>query len=261
MYFQIQLMKLHYKKLGETGKPLFILHGLFGSSDNWQTLAKKLSDNHTVYIVDQRNHGRSPHSIEFNYDLMVADFAELIDDLGLENINLIGHSMGGKTAIGFAAEYPELINKLIVVDISHKQYPMHHDQIIDGLKSIDLDVIKTRGNADKQLNKFIENFSVRQFLLKNLYWESKGKLGWRINVPVLSNRIEQIIEEIYFSEIEIPTLFIRGQLSDYILESDFEDLNNKFPNHKMVTVENAGHWVHAEAPELFYNTVIEFLKD
>ena len=138
---------------------------------------------------------------------------------------------------------------------------MHHDQIIEGLKSIDLDEIKTRGAADKQLNKYIENFSVRQFLLKNLYWESKGKLGWRINVPVLSNRIEQIIEEIYFSEIETPTLFIRGEVSDYILESDFEELNHKFPNHKMITIENAGHWVHAEAPDLFYNTVIEFLKD
>ena len=149
-------MKLHYRKIGETGEPLFILHGLFGSSDNWQTLAKQFSEYYTVYLVDQRNHGRSPHSIEFNYDLMVADFAELIDDLGLEKINLLGHSMGGKTAIGFAAEFPGLIDKLIVVDISHKQYPMHHQQIIEGLKSIDLDVIKTRGAADKQLSLKID---------------------------------------------------------------------------------------------------------
>ena len=254
-------MKLHYRKIGVKGEPLFILHGLFGSSDNWQTLAKEFSENYTVYLVDQRNHGRSPHTIEFNYDLMVEDFAELVNDLDLESINLIGHSMGGKTAIGFAAEYPELIKKLIVVDISHKQYPMHHDQIIEGLKSIDLTIIKTRGAADKQLSQYIENSSVRQFLLKNLYWESKGQLGWRINVPVLSNRIEEIIEEIYFNEIETPTLFIRGGVSDYIVESDFEELNHKFPNHKMVTAKNAGHWVHAEAPELFYNSVIEFLTN
>jgi pimeloyl-ACP methyl ester carboxylesterase len=252
-------MKLHYRKLGENGEPLFILHGLFGSSDNWQTLAKKFAEDYQVYLVDQRNHGHSPHSIEFNYDLMVADFAELIDDLGLDQINLLGHSMGGKTAIGFAAEHPELLKKLIVVDISHKQYPMHHEQIIEGLKSIDLEIVKTRGSADKVLAKKIDNASVRQFLLKNLYWESKGQLAWRINVPVLSNEIEQIIEEIYFSEIETETLFIRGEMSNYILDSDFEELNHKFPNHKMISIPEAGHWVHAEAPEVFYNSVIDFL--
>ena len=158
---------------------------------------------------------------------MVADFAELIDDLGLEKINLLGHSMGGKTAIGFAAEFPGLIDKLIVVDISHKQYPMHHQQIIEGLKSIDLDVIKTRGAADKQLSLKIDNIAIRQFLLKNLYWESKGQLGWRINIPVLSNEIEKIIEEIYFRTVDVDTLFIRGEESNYILEADFPDLKKK----------------------------------
>ena len=254
-------MKLHYRKIGDKGTPLFILHGLFGSSDNWQTLAKRFAEHFTVYLVDQRNHGRSPHSIEFNYDLMVSDFAELIDDLGLEKINLLGHSMGGKTAIGFAAEYPELLNKLIVVDISHKQYPMHHQQIIKGLKSIDLSVIKTRGAADKKLAEYIDNFAIRQFLLKNLYWESKGQLGWRINIPVLSNEIEKIIEEIYFRTIDVPTLFIRGEQSNYIVESDFQDLSKKFPHSKIVTAKNAGHWVHAEAPDFFYEQVMSFLKD
>jgi len=252
-------MKLHYRKIGETGPALFILHGLFGSSDNWQTLAKKFAKNYTVYLVDQRNHGHSPHSIEFNYDLMVADLAELIDDLELDTFNLLGHSMGGKTAIGFAAEYPELLNKLIVVDISHKQYPMHHQQIIEGLKSIDLNVIKTRGTADKQLAKYIDNFAIRQFLLKNLYWESKGQLAWRINVPVLSNEIEKIIEEIYFRTIDVPTLFIRGEQSNYIVEADFDNLKHKFPNSKIITAKNAGHWVHAEVPQFFYDTVIKFL--
>jgi len=121
-------MKLHYRKIGE-GKPLFILHGLFGSSDNWQTLGKKFAENYTVYFVDQRNHGHSPHADSFDYALMAEDFHELIQDLGLPKINIIGHSMGGKTAIQFASQYPELIDKMIVADISHKQYPMHHDQI------------------------------------------------------------------------------------------------------------------------------------
>jgi len=253
-------MKLHYRKIGNSGEPLFILHGLFGSSDNWQTLAKRFAKNYTVYLVDQRNHGRSPHSIEFDYNLMVADFAELIDDLELNKINILGHSMGGKTAIGFTAEYPELIDKLIVVDISHKQYPMHHQQIVEGLKSIDLSVIKTRGAADKQLAQYIDNFAIRQFLLKNLYWESKGQLGWRINIPVLSNELEKIIEEIYFRTIDVPTLFIRGEKSNYIIEKDFEELHMKFRNAKIITAKNAGHWVHAEAPDFFYDTVISFLQ-
>lgn len=253
-------MKLHYRKIGDSGQPLFILHGLFGSSDNWQTLAKKFSENYTVYLVDQRNHGRSPHSIEFSYDLMISDFAELIDDLELDKINLLGHSMGGKTAIGFAAEYPELIDKLIVVDISYKQYPMHHEQILEGLKAIDLDIIKTRGAADKKLSEHIDNFAIRQFLLKNLYWESKGQLGWRINIPVLSNEIEKIIEEIYFRNIDSKTLFIRGELSNYILDNDYNEIKQKFPNSSITTIKDVGHWVHAESPELFYTTIIKFLS-
>ncbi len=256
-------MKLHYRIVGESNsnKPnLFILHGLFGSSDNWQTLAKRFSSDFTVYLVDQRNHGRSPHSIEFNYDLMVEDFAELIRDLGLSQINLMGHSMGGKTAIGFAAEYPELLNRLIVVDISHKQYPMHHQTILEGINALDLSVIKSRGQADKALSAYIDNLAIRQFLLKNLYWESKGQLGWRINVPVLTNEIEQIIEEIYFDTIDVQTLFIRGAQSNYILPTDFEEIQQKFPNSIINTIENAGHWVHAEQQDEFYEMVVNYLK-
>ncbi|HIP37048.1 MAG TPA: alpha/beta fold hydrolase [Crocinitomix sp.] len=255
-------MKLHYRVIGDetNNKPaLFILHGLFGSSDNWQTLAKRFSANFTVYLVDQRNHGRSPHAIEHNYDVMVEDFAELIDDLGIDHFNLLGHSMGGKTAIGFAAEYPELLNKLIVVDISHKQYPMHHEQIVLGLKALDLSKLKTRGQADRALSAYIDNAAIRQFLLKNLYWERKGQLAWRINLPVLANDIQKIIEEVYFDTIEVPTLFVRGELSNYILESDFDEIYNKFPNSKIVTIKNAGHWVHAEQQEIFYQTIVDFL--
>jgi len=256
-------MKLHYRIVGapSSNKPvLFILHGLFGSSDNWQTLAKRFSSDFTVYLVDQRNHGHSPHGIEHNYDVMVEDFAELIDDLGLDKFNLMGHSMGGKTAIAFAGEYPELLNKLIIVDISHKQYPMHHEQIVLGLKALDLSKIKTRGEADKELSKYIDNLAIRQFLLKNLYWERKGQLGWRINLPVLANDIQKIIEEVYFDTIDVPTLFIRGDQSNYILESDFEEIKQKFPSSKIVTIKNAGHWVHAEQQDLFYQIVVDFLK-
>ncbi|UKN01109.1 alpha/beta fold hydrolase [Paracrocinitomix mangrovi] len=251
-------MKLHYRTIGE-GKPLFILHGLFGSSDNWQTLGKKFGEYFKVYFVDQRNHGHSPHSDEFDYDLMVEDFHELVEDLGENNINILGHSMGGKTAIGFAAKYPELIDKMIVADISHKGYPMHHDIIIEGLESLDLDTIKSRTEADQELAKKIDNWGVRQFLLKNLYWKEKGQLAWRINLPVLVEQMPNIISEIPFETIDTDTLFIRGAKSNYILESDYDEIHHKFPFSKIHTLDDAGHWVHAESPDEFYDAVMRFL--
>lgn len=251
-------MQLHYRKLGE-GKPLFILHGLFGSSDNWQTLGKKFAENYTVYFVDQRNHGHSPHHEVFNYDVMADDFYELVSDLGLSDINIIGHSMGGKTAIAFAAKHPELISKMVVADISHKQYPMHHDQILKGLNAMDLSEIKTRGAADVKLSQYIAELGVRQFLLKNLYWVEKGQLGWRINIPVLTREIGKIIAEITFDTINTETLFVRGGQSNYILESDYDEIGRKFPNSEIYSIEESGHWIHAEAPAKFYQKVVEFI--
>lgn len=252
-------MKLHYRKIGE-GKPLFILHGLFGSSDNWQTLGKQFAENYTVYFVDQRNHGHSPHSDEFSYELMAADFHELVTDLGLTNINILGHSMGGKTAIQFAIHHADLIDKMIVADISHKGYPPHHDQILAGLKSIDLNEIKSRGAADRKLAEYVPEIGVRQFLLKNLYWVEKGQLGWRINIPVLSKEINRILELLPFDTIETNTLYVRGGKSNYILESDYDMIHEKFPNCEIVTIEQSGHWLHAEAPEEFYQIVIDFIQ-
>lgn len=252
-------MKLHYREIG-AGEPLIILHGLFGSSDNWQTLGKRFAEDFKVYFVDQRNHGHSPHSDQFNYELMAADLAELIDDLGYEKVNVIGHSMGGKTVIEFTKNHPERINKMVVADISHKQYPMHHETILEGLNALDLNTIKSRGTADKALAAYIPEWGVRQFLLKNLYWVEKGKLGWRINLPVLTQTIHQIIEEITFDEIDCDTLFMRGGKSNYILASDFDMIYEKFPNGHIHTIEESGHWIHAEAPEEFYNTVLTFLK-
>ncbi|MCB9225168.1 MAG: alpha/beta fold hydrolase [Crocinitomicaceae bacterium] len=251
-------MILHHRVIGE-GKPLFILHGLFGSSDNWQTLGKRFADYFKVYFVDQRNHGHSFHSDEFSYELMVQDLENLIDHVGEENVNILGHSMGGKTAIGFTAKYPDLVDKLIVADISYKQYPMHHDLIIEGMDSLDLNVIKSRSEADAQLSKTITDWGVRQFLLKNLYWKDKGQLAWRMNLPVLKEKLPNILAEIPFETIDNPTLFIRGGKSNYILESDYADIEEKFPHSEIFTLEDAGHWVHAEAPEEFYNKVLQFL--
>lgn len=251
-------MKLHYRTIGE-GKPLFILHGLFGSSDNWQTLGKKFGEYFKVYFVDQRNHGRSPHSDEFNYDLMVSDFAKLVDDLGEEEVNVLGHSMGGKTAIGYAAQHSDRLNKMIVADISHKGYPMHHDTILEGLNALHLPAIKSRGEADKELAKHIQDWGTRQFLLKNLYWKQKGELAWRMNLDSLNKNIHGILTEIPFETIDTDTLFIRGAKSNYILESDYPEIGNKFPFSEIHTLEDAGHWVHAESPDEFYDAVLRFL--
>ncbi|MEX1001789.1 MAG: alpha/beta fold hydrolase [Crocinitomicaceae bacterium] len=252
-------MKLNYRSYG-TGEPLIILHGLFGSSDNWQTLGKRFSDHYKVYLVDQRNHGKSPHSDAFNYDIMAEDLHELIEELGYDKVNLIGHSMGGKTVIAFAAEHPEMIKKMVVADIGYKAYPMHHDHILEGLHSLNLDEIDSRGEADEKLKETIKEWGVRQFLLKNLYWVKKGKLAWRMNLDVLSEKMENILAEVEFDKIEVDTLFIRGAKSNYILDSDIEDLKKKLPSSRIHSIEEAGHWVHAEAQDEFYQVVTDFLE-
>ena len=251
-------MKLHHRILGE-GEPLYILHGLFGYSDNWQTLGRQFAEDYQVVLVDQRNHGRSPHSDEFNYQVMAEDLLELMNDLGHDKINLLGHSMGGKTSLEFAKNYPNRLNKMIVVDIGLKQYQSHHDEIIAGLQSIDLTVVKTRGEADDQLAKYVPHIGVRQFLLKNLYWVEKGELGWRMNIPGIVKNMPNVLAAINITQSNVDTLFIRGALSNYISEDDYEDLASRFTHFKIHSVEKAGHWVHAEVADEFYRTVMDFL--
>lgn len=250
-------MLLNHKIFG-SGEPLVILHGLFGSLDNWLTHAKKLSEYYQVILVDQRNHGHSEWSDDFNYDLLSDDLEKLLKYLKLDKIILLGHSMGGKTAISFTQKYPEKISKLIVVDIGVKEYPMHHDEILKGLNSIDLELVNSRSEATKILSKFIDSEGVKQFLLKNLYWIEKGKLAWRINIPILEKNMSNILTELDNTEVFDQTLFIRGALSNYIIDEDIENLESIFNDFQLVTVENAGHWVHAEQPETFIETVLSF---
>jgi pimeloyl-ACP methyl ester carboxylesterase len=250
-------MKLHVREMGE-GFPLVILHGLFGFSDNWQTHAKKLSSYYRIILVDLRNHGHSPWSDEFSYQLMVDDIKELIDDLGIKKMHLLGHSMGGKVAMLFAQQHTKSIDKLIVVDIGIKAYPMHHQHILAGMHAIDLSVITARSQAEAILKEHIESDGVRQFLLKNLYWKDKGQLAWRMNIEVLEREMPEILAAIPEKETFVPALFIRGALSNYILDEDFSAIEEVFPEAEFVTIDHAGHWVHAEAPEEFMDAVLSF---
>ena len=251
-------MKLHYKKIGN-GEPLLILHGLFGSSDNWGSLAKRLATNNTVYLVDLRNHGRSPHSNVMNYESMADDVYELIINEKIDQPILLGHSMGGKVSLKFTDKYPQVLKKLIVADIGIKSYPMHHDIIIKGLKNVDLSVVNSRSEATSALSFYIKEQGIQQFLLKNLYWIEKGQLAWRMNLNAIESNIFEILSEIKMNKTNIKTLFIRGELSNYILKEDYPEIKKVFSNLEIETVLNAGHWLHAENPNSFYEKVIKFI--
>ncbi len=251
-------MLLHYKEIGE-GKPLVILHGLFGTSDNWQTHAKKLGEYFRVILVDQRNHGHSPWSEDFTYEHLADDLERLILHLGIDQFTLIGHSMGGKTAMYYSQKYPNRLEKMVVVDIGIKRYPMHHNEIIKGIKSIDLSTIASRSAAEQAMIPFVDSYGVRQFLLKNLYWVEKGKLAWRMNVDVLEREMEEILAPIPSIEVWTPTLFLRGAMSNYILDEDWDAIEEIFPDATLETIDNAGHWVHSEQPDEFIEKVLGFI--
>lgn len=252
-------MKLNFRKLGE-GQPLIILHGVFGSSDNWQTLGKIFAETFEVYLVDLRNHGNSPHSDEFSYQHMMEDVIQLMDDEELEKAHVLGHSMGGKVAMHLATNFPDRLLKLIVVDIAPKYYPPHHQQIFDGFHSVDLASLQSRKDADDQMAKVISNMGVRLFILKNLHRDKEGIFSWKLNVEAIERAIEEVggsIEEGVSFDGE--TLFIAGGKSDYISEGDYSLIMSFFPEAQIETVQGAGHWVHAEKPEELSKLVLGFL--
>ncbi len=254
-------MNLHSNIIGE-GKPFIILHGFLGMGDNWKTLAKQFSEaNFEVHLVDQRNHGRSFHSEEFDYDVMAEDLKTYCKTNNLKEVVLLGHSMGGKTAMLFATKYPELVNNLIVADISPRYYPVHHDAILEGLSQLNFSELKTRGEADKALSNYVHEVGTRMFLLKNLYWVEKGQLGLRINLDVLKANVSEVGEALpIHATFQKDTLFLRGDRSEYIGEADETIIHRHFPNSKIITISNAGHWLHAENPKEFYKAVMNFVS-
>jgi len=251
-------MKLFFREYGQ-GKPLIILHGLFGSSDNWLTQAKLLADSFKVYTVDLRNHGLSPQSDLFDYPSMVSDLKEFIDDHNIIDAVFIGHSMGGKAAMNFAFAHPGKIDKLIVVDISPRAYNLEHYTILDGLNAIPIDSITSRNEADEILSQYVPETDVRQFLLKNLQRKPNGGFSWKINLPVLTQKLSNIGVDLQVEgTFTKPTLFIRGVRSNYVLDSDWSRISTLFPKAMLETMDT-GHWVQAEKPKEFVDLVIQWL--
>lgn len=252
-------MKLFFREAGQ-GEPLIILHGLFGSSDNWYSLSKVFSTKYRVFTIDQRNHGQSPHSDQHDYKLLTEDLEEFINEHQLVKPIILGHSMGGKVAMNFAIKDPSKTGKLIVVDIMPKPYPLHHDHILSGMRSLDIANLKSRSEAEEILSKKIPKVDERQFIMKNLARDEQQKFEWKINLEALNNNIAKMGEALqYEGQYTGPALFIRGERSNYYKPGDENAVAKYFPNAKWLVMDT-GHWVQAENPKEFEKVVLSWLS-
>lgn len=251
---------LHAKTFGQ-GQPLVILHGLFGMLDNWQTLAREWAEDYHVIMLDLRNHGRSFHADEMNYALMAEDVAETLEELGIDACYLLGHSMGGKVAMQTALTYPDLVEKLVVVDITPRRYRPGHQSVFAALNAFDPATITDRNAAAEEMTKHVSDPSVQLFLLKNLARNSAGGYRWRMNLPAIEAAYDQLSGPVGLAtdRFDGPVLFLRGKKSGYVQDDDMELIHILFPAAELVTIEDAGHWVHAEQPEELLAAVNGFL--
>ena len=255
-------MELFYKALGQ-GKPVIILPGLLGMSDNWHTFSKKLADNFKLYLVDLRNHGRSFHSDVFQWEVMVEDLNRFIESHTIKMPTILGHSMGGKVAMQFAQIYPEKLAKLVVADIAPKAYANKElIMLLNRLQQLALESMHTRKEIEGALSSLVPEQGFRQFIMKNIYRTETGRFGWRPNLNVIAINMDKVGKAVVLkAPFFKPTLFVRGAHSDYILEKDLELIQTMFPNFILKTVENAGHWVRTDQPQLFFDIVDSFLND
>jgi esterase len=255
-------MHLHSNVYGSESLPvLIILHGLLGSSDNWHSFGQRFGEHFHTFALDARNHGRSPHSDHFNYQVMANDIVEFMQQHRISSASLLGHSMGGKTAALTALLYPELVDKLVVVDIAPRSYKAHHDQVFNALTSLDLNAFRYRKDIGDALTLKIPEQSVRQFLMKNLARDESGGFRWKMNLEVIEKNYAQINEELpRDKQFNKPALFISGENSDYIQRDDLPLMRELFPKAELVMIKDAGHWVHVDAPEEFIGTVLDFLS-
>ena len=256
-------MDLFYREYGE-GKPVIILHGLLGISDNWVAVSRKLAEKgYRVLIPDQRNHGQSPHHPVLNYYALTDDLSEFIESKKLVMPVILGHSMGGKVAMRYTLENPNSVDRLIIVDTSLRTYVRfnYHLKLIDAMLSVDFSKAGSRQEVETLLSEKVRDERLVQFLMKNLYWKEKRRLGWRPNLQAISNHVDMMYDGIFYStRFEKPALFIRGGKSDYILEEDYPAIYKNFPQAVIKTIENGTHWVHADEPEEFYSLLVKFLK-
>lgn len=246
-----------FSKIEGSGKPLLILHGFLGMSDNWKSLGSEFANlGYQVHLIDLRNHGRSFHDQNFSYELMAKDILEYCNYHNIDKFSILGHSMGGKVAMLFATQNPEKVENLIVADIAPKYYPPHHQDILEGLKAVDFTTKPSRAEVDGIISEHIPDFGTRQFLLKNLYWQSPDQLNFRFNLKYLVANIEQIGQALPIDLIyDGPTYFIRGGNSNYILDTDFVNIKTHFPQAQIDTIPDVGHWLHAENPKVFFELV------
>lgn len=254
-------MKLFVREFG-SGKPVIVLHGLFGMSDNWVTFGRRLGETRRVIIPDLRNHGQSPSSDIFDYPALAEDILELMEEYKIPKTDMIGHSLGGKTAALFALQNPEKIEHLVIVDISPGEYT-HHDQhleLINAVKDVDISKARSRNEVGEMIAGRVPSLKLRQFLMKSLYWKEKDTLGWRVNFPAIERNLPQIFRKIESeSKFNGPALFVRGQFSDYITDNDIPGILELFPSAVIKTISGASHWVHADEPEEFFGVVSGFL--
>lgn len=255
-------MELNYKVFGE-GDPVLIIHGLFGTLDNWQTVAKKLSKNFMVFIIDLRNHGRSPHHEEFSYAIMANDVQQFMENNWLYEAHIVGHSMGGKVAMQLASQSPDMVSKLVLVDMAPKNYEGSHEEIFQAMFALNLATLKSRKDADALMQDKIPSYGVRQFLIKNLSLNKETQAyEWKLNLPVIYKNYNHILSYTpNYHPYEGPTLFIKGETSDYIVPEELEDYQKYFPNATIETILQAGHWIHAEQPARFLEVLTKFLEE
>ena len=252
-----------FSRIYGNGSPMIILHGLFGMSDNWNSIGKQLAKYFQVHLLDLRNHGKSPHHIDFNYEVMMQDVIQYIDRFKLRKSIVLGHSLGGKIAMGLASNHSSLFKKIIVVDISPKEYDVDfHINILQILSNLNLKKYNSRKDIDNELEYKIKDRGVRLFLMKNLYRNEKKEFAWRFNIHTLRDEINNIsTADFILEKTNLPTLFIKGENSSYITIDDYQEVKRYFPLSNIKIVKNAGHWVHAEEPIKFFKLVVDFLKD
>jgi len=256
-------MEILHSKIEGDGKPLLIIHGFLGTSDNWKTFSRQYVDEgYQVHALDMRNHGRSFHSPDSTYDLMAGDVYEYARHHGISSFDLIGHSMGGKVAMFFAVKYPEMVEKLIIADIGVRYYRPHHQDVLAALNAIDFSLKPGRSDVEETMKRYLgDDQGTIQFLMKNLYWVEPGQLGLRVNLEVLTKEIENIGQALpEEARYEKPVLFLRGGNSKYVRDEDMDGIRQHFPKAVFATIKDAGHWLHAEKPKEFLEATLYFFR-